>query len=396
MNKKEISEIKKQFSPSNCAITRICGCYVDGEKNKKTELRKTFLSLSEEETFKYFDIFKKTLSGTLGKNLLNMEFPLEQESEGGTQNFLLRLRDSELKDDTLTEEFFDKIIANYNYGENYYIILIHGAYDVPGKTKDGLEMEDASDEVYRFLLCSICPVNLSKAGLCYNAQNNAIEDRIRDWIVDMPDLGFLFPVFNDRSSDIHSLLYYSKNAKEFPYEFIDQLLGCSAPMTATGQKETFNALIEDTLGNACSLETVKTIHEKLNEYIEERKEDPEPPALDKQEVKRILESSGVEEELLTDFDDRFETAAGGDSAPLLVSNLVNSRRFEIKTPDVMIHVNPERVDLVEMKTIEGRPCLVIPMDENVEVNGIHVKSQDGYINPSTGEIIPEEDFSDDF
>lgn len=396
MNKKEISEIKKQFSPSNCAITRICGCYVDGEKNKKTELRKTFLSLSEEETFKYFDIFKKTLSGTLGKNLLNMEFPLEQESEGGTQNFLLRLRDSELKDDALTEEFFDKIIANYNYGENYYIILIHGAYDVPGKTKDGLEMEDASDEVYRFLLCSICPVNLSKAGLCYNAQNNAIEDRIRDWIVDMPDLGFLFPVFNDRSSDIHSLLYYSKNAKEFPYEFIDQLLGCSAPMTATGQKETFNALIEDTLGNACSLETVKTIHEKLNEYIEERKEDPEPPALDKQEVKRILESSGVEEELLTDFDDRFETAAGGDSAPLLVSNLVNSRRFEIKTPDVMIHVNPERVDLVETKTIEGRPCLVIPMDENVEVNGIHVKSQDGYINPSTGEIIPEEDFSDNF
>lgn len=390
MNKKEISEIKKQFTPANCAITRICGCYVDAEKNKKTELKKTFLSLSEEEMFKYFEIFKKTLSGTLGKNLMNMNFPLEQEAEGGTQHFLLRLRNSQLKDDQLTEAFFDKIIENYSYPENYYIILIHAAYDVPGKTKDGLDMEDASDEVYEFLLCSICPVNLSRAGLCYNAQTNSIEDRIRDWIVEMPDLGFLFPVFNDRSSDIHSLLYYSKNANEFPYEFIDQLFGCMAPMTASGQKETFNTLIEDTLGNNCNLETVKTIHEKLNEIIDERKEDPEPLALDKEEVKRLLESSGVEDEKLEDFDTKFQMAAGKESAPMLASNLVNARRFEIKTPDVMIHVNPEKVDLVETRTIDGRPCLVIPMDENVEVNGIHVKSQNSYINPATGEILEEE------
>ena len=82
MNKKEISEIKKQFSPNNCAITRICGCYVDGEKNKKTELKEAFLSLSEEEMFKYFEIFKKTLSGTIGKNLINMEFPLESGKRG--------------------------------------------------------------------------------------------------------------------------------------------------------------------------------------------------------------------------------------------------------------------------------------------------------------------------
>lgn len=143
MNKKEISEIKKQFTPANCAITRICGCYVDADKNKKTELKEAFLSLSEEEMFKYFDIFKKTLSGTLGKNLMNMEFPLDQEKEGGKQEFLMRLRASKLKDDGLIEEFYDKIIENYDYPENYYIILIHAVYDIPGKTSDGIEMDDA-------------------------------------------------------------------------------------------------------------------------------------------------------------------------------------------------------------------------------------------------------------
>ena len=247
MNKKEISEIKKQFSPANCSITRICGCYVDGDKNKKTELKEAFLSLSEEEMFKYFEIFKKTLSGTLGKNLLNMEFPTNQEADGGTQEFLMRLRASRLTDDELIQQFYDRIIENYDYPENYYIILVHAVYDIPGKSSDGLDMFDASDEIYEHLLCSICPVKLSKAGLCYNAETNLIEDRIRDWIVEMPESGFLFPVFNDRSTDIHGLLYYSKNAEALHDLFIDQVLGCTAPMSAGGQRDSFNMLVEETL-----------------------------------------------------------------------------------------------------------------------------------------------------
>ena len=168
MNKKEISEIKKQFTPDNCAITRICGCYVDGEKTKKTELTDAFLSLPEEERFKYFEIFRKTLSGTIGKNLLNMDFPTDSEMPGGGQHFLLKLRTSHLEDPNLLEEFYDKIIETYDYGENYLILLIHALYDIPGKSSDNLEMFDASDEVYDFILCSICPVKLSKAGLSYD------------------------------------------------------------------------------------------------------------------------------------------------------------------------------------------------------------------------------------
>ena len=199
-------------------------------------MKKAFLSLPEEEAFKYFDIFKHTLSGTIGKNLINMEFPLDQELNGGTQEFLMRLKDSKLQDDLLLEEFYDKVVESYEYGENYYIILIHGVYDIPGKSSDGAEMFDASDEIYEHIMCCICPVKLSKAGLCYNAETNSIQDRIRDWIVELPDVAFLFPQFNDRSTDIHGVLYYSKNANELRDIFIDELLGCTAPLSAGGQQ----------------------------------------------------------------------------------------------------------------------------------------------------------------
>ncbi|MBM6854209.1 DUF4317 domain-containing protein [Mediterraneibacter glycyrrhizinilyticus] len=373
MNKKEVLEIRKQFTPRNCAITRICGCYVDHEKNKKLESKDAFLSLPEEEAFKYFDIFKKTLSGTIGKNMLNMEFPLDAEMPGGTQEFLLKLRNSRLEDDMLLEEFYDKVIATYEYAENYYIILIHAMYDIPGKSTDDLEMFDASEDVYEYLLMSICPVSLSKAGLCYNAEDNRIEDRVRDWIVDMPDKGFLFPAFNDRNTDLHSVLYYTKKSEDLQPEMIEQLLGAQMPMSADTQKETFQMIIEDTLGEDGDYETVRNIHETLNDLIEEHKEEPEPLKLDKTDVKKIFEQSGVPAEKMENFDRNYEETAG-EKTSLLASNIAETRKFNIETPDIIIKVNPDRADLVETRIIDGRQCLVIPVDDHIEVNGINVRT----------------------
>ena len=391
MNKKEILEIRKQFTPANCAITRICGCYVDHEKNKKMESKEAFLSLPEEEAFKYFDIFKKTLSGTVGKNMLNMEFPLDAEMPGGTQEFLLKLRNSKLEDDMLLEEFYDKVIATYEYAENYYIILIHAMYDIPGKTSDDLEMFDASDEVYEYLLMSICPVSLSKAGLCYNAEDNRIEDRIRDWIVDMPDKGFLFPAFNDRGTDLHSVLYYTKKSSDLQPEMIDQLLGAKMPMSADDQKETFQMIIEDTLGEDGDYETVRNIHETLNDLIEEHKEEPEPLALDKTEMKKIFEKSGVDAEKMENFDRNFEENAG-EKASLLASNIAETKKFNIETPDVVIKVNPDRADLIETRIIDGRQCLVIPVDDHIEVNGINVRTIRQKVSPADEEASELEEY----
>lgn len=372
MNKKEIAEIKKQFTQERCAITRICGCYVDGEKNKKTELKEAFLSLPEEEMFKYFAIFRKALSGTVGKNLLTMEFPLASEEAGGTQDFLMQLRASSLKDENLLEEFYDKIIENYYSVENYLILLIHAVYDIPGKSSDGEEMFDASDEVYDHILCCICPVTLSKPGLSYDEESNAFHTRICDRVVNMPDIGFLFPAFRDRSTDVHSLLYYAAKPEELRMEFVEPVLGCNLPLSAGDQKETFQTIVEETLGDACDYEVVKNIHEKLNEMIEEKKDELDPVVLDRAEVKRLLEYSGVEEEKLSSFEEKYEEAAGTDTC-FVASNVANTRQFEIKTPDVVVKVSPDRMDLVETKVINGRKCLVISLDNSVEVNGITVR-----------------------
>lgn len=370
----EILEIRKQMKHENCAITKVSGCYIDGEKTIKTKFTESFLCLPEEETFKYFEIFKKALSGTIGKNLINMEFPLETEFNGGTQEFLLKLRDSELKDEVMLDEFYEKVIQAYDYPGNYLILIVYAAYDVPGKTNDKLMMEDASDEVYRYILCSLCPVNLSKPGLSYHEDLNQIGKRIQDWVVGMPNNGFLFPAFNDRSTDIHSILYYSKDSEELHDDFVNQLFGCTVPMSAGGQRESFQTLIKETLGEECEYEIVRNIHEKLNDILEEHKlkEIPEPLTLDKNEVKSIFAESGVEEEKLAEFEKNYEKVTG-ENTTLMAANVVNTRSFEVKTPDVVVKVNPERVDLVQTKLVDGRKCLVIEITDQVEVNGILVK-----------------------
>jgi hypothetical protein len=373
MNKKEVAELKRLFHPDRSPITRICGCYVDGEKQQKSRLKEAFLSLPEEEMFKYFDIFRKSLSGTIGRNLLDMSFPLAQEAEGGTQEFLMRLKNSKLQDDALLDAFYDRIIETFLYPENYYIILIHCAYDIPQKASDGIELFDSSDYVYEFLLCSICPVKLTKPGLSYIEETNSIGERIRDWFVEPPMTAFLFPAFTDRNTDIHNLLYYSKNPDELNADFAHELLGCELPLTASTQKDTFNQLVADTLQDECTYETVRTIHETLNNLIEERKDDPEPLALDKNDFRRLLSESGASEETLEHFDDDFEQQTNGDShASFFVSNVTSTRKFEIRTPDIVIQVKPESAALIETRIIDGRPCFVIPATDSVEVNGIPV------------------------
>lgn len=420
MVKQEISEIKKLFTQNNCSITRICGCYVDGEKNKKAQFRQAFLALPEEEMFKYFEILRKVLSGSLGKNLLTLDFPLALEMAGmagagdvggdtlsgtaasedtlsedtdsahslpravlpddplpdGIPNahaFLMALKDSKLKDEALLEQYYDKIIENYEYVGNYLILIVHDVYDVPGRTTDGIDMDDASDDIYEYILSCICPVELSKPGLSYDAEENTFHNRNRDWVVSLPESGFLFPAFNDRSSDIHSVLYYSKNPEELRETFVEQLLGCPLPMSADSQKETFQALIEDTLGEDCGIEVVKNIHDRFTELAEEHKEAPEPVILDKNEVKTILADSGVSNDKLSEFDRCYDETAG-ENTSLLMSNVMNTRSFEVKTPDVVIKVSPDRTDLIETRNIDGRECLVIALDGSVSVNGITVRA----------------------
>ena len=380
MTRKELNEIKSQYTLEECGILRLCGCYVDGERNKITQFNENFLNLPEEEKHKYFDIFKKTLSGTPGKNLVDMKFNVDAYADEGARTFLMNLRDSGLKDDRLLDEFYDRIINNYSYVGNYLILLINQVYDIPAVTTDNIEMDDASDEVYSYILCSICHVNLSKPGLGYDEEDNNFHDKKQNHMVDVPDVGFLFPAFNKRSADEDMTLFYTKDVSEFEDGLIDCLLDCAVPLPAKQQKETFTSLVNEALGEEADLEIVKNIHENLEQIIEEKKqESPAPVMLDKTEMKDLLEKSGVKEEKLENFEEHFEMAAG-EHGKLVASNVSSGKKFEVKTPDVVIKINSDKTDIVSTQVIDGRQCLVIQIDERLEVNGISV-------NPDTGEVI---------
>ena len=380
MTRKELNEIKSQYTLEDCGILRLCACYVDGERNKITQFNENFLNLPEEEKHKYFDIFKKTLSGTPGKNLVDMKFNVDAYADEGARTFLMNLRDSGLNDDRLLNEFYDRIINNYSYVGNYLILLINQVYDIPAVTTDNIEMDDASDEVYSYILCSICHVNLSKPGLGYDEEDNNFHDKKQNHMVDVPDVGFLFPAFNKRSADEDMTLFYTKDVSEFEDGLIDCLLDCAVPLPAKQQKETFTSLVNEALGEEADLEIVKNIHENLEQIIEEKKqESPAPVMLDKTEMKDLLEKSGVKEEKLENFEEHFEMAAG-EHGKLVASNVSSGKKFEVKTPDVVIKINSDKTDIVSTQVIDGRQCLVIQIDERLEVNGISV-------NPDTGEVI---------
>ncbi len=371
MIKTELNELKKLYTPKKCSITRMAGCYVDGEKNKKAVFSRSFLSLPEEEMYKYLDFLKKALSGNIGKTAHTLDFTNESEKQGGQQDFLLKLRNSKLEDEGLLDEYFGRIISSFEYVGNYLILVVHDAYDVPGKTADGMVNDDASEEVYDYILTVICPVDLADAGLSFDPKSGEFHNRKRDWIVGMPVLGYLFPAFNDRSSDIHSCMYYSKDAENLNESFIDMMLGAIEPMTACEQKETFEQIVEETLGEECSFTSIKNIHEEMTRMVADSAENNMPLTMEKSDIRNLLEASGSSNEKLSTFDDKYEKVVAEDR-PLMMSNVFNSRSFDVKTPDVVIKVKPDRTDLVSEQEVEGRDCIVIELNGDVTVNGIKV------------------------
>lgn len=363
MKKKEISEIKKIFTPANCTLTRICSCYVDAEKNKRAELKEAFLSLPEDEAYKYFNIFRGALSGTVAKNLINLEFP-KKLSLDAPDDLLLDLRDSRLNDEEFIKQFYDRVIENYDYNENYYIVLVHGIYDIPGKSTDGATMYDASDFVYEFIQCAICPVKLTKGALSYNTDKNAVEARKRDWIVEAPDTGFLYPAFNNRQTDIHETLFYNKNPKYDPEKLIANVLGAKAPMAANDEKGVFNNITEEVLGDNCTFKNVTAIYDSIVEKVEESEDGI--AKLDLYQIKKLLEDNGADQEKLNEL----EALDYKSFYELSATNVVNTKCFEVKTEGLEIKIKPDFTQRVECRMIDGRPCVVMAVSDHLEVNGI--------------------------
>ena len=328
MRKKDILELKKRFKKDYCTFSKMCGCYVNGEKNILLKFRETFLNLDEDEYFKYLEIAKKVLSGTMGNNILELNFPLNEDLINEKQISLMQLKNSQLNDDTLLDDFYKSIIENYDYTGNFLILVFNDSYDVLTKTKDNQKL-DESEEVYEYILCAICPVELSEPGLRYFEEDNTIKTRIRDWVVKPPANGFVFPAFIDRSSDVNSIMYYTKNAKDSHPELMENTLGCDSKQTATIQKEAFKSIIKDSFPDEALADKVfMDVQENLNNMIEEYNEmyddtDKEPISLKYKDIQNLLIESGVSKELTSKIEKSF-VESFGDDVPL-AENLIDSK-----------------------------------------------------------------------
>ena len=288
---------------------------------------------------------------------------------------LSQLRSTGLKDGQVRRAFYEKVIASLDMEDsNYLILLAHDAYDVPYRGKDGEDQADASDTVFTYIVCAICPVKDGKLELGYFSGENEFHSNVAKQIVGAPELGFLFPAFDDRSANIYNALFYSRKADELHQEFIDAVFHTEPPMSAAEQREAFQSALSEALEEDCSMEVVQAVHEQLREKIEQHKEskDPEPLKVTAQDVGSILQDCGVPEERVAAFREKCDEQFGG-SAALAPANLIDSKRFEVKTEQVTISVDPEYSYQVETRVIDGKRYILIPADEGVEVNGMAVE-----------------------
>ena len=374
MNQKEISELKRRFRLGKNAIGRIYGCYVNSQKEIVSYLDESLDRMPEEEAEKYLALLKKTLSGALGRNLIDIVFSTQQVADSDEHRRLMALRDSRLKDGEVRQEFYQTVIDSLDMGEsNYLILLAHDAYDVPHRGKDGEDRADEGDTVFSYIVCCVCPVKDGKLELSYCAGENEFHNCAPSQIVSPPELGFLFPAFDDRAANIYNALTYARKPDELHQEFLDAIFHTEPPMSAGEQREAFQTALREGLEGACGLEVVQAVHGRLTELVEEHKasKNPEPLTVSKHTMRGILEASGVPEEKAQAFEEKYDEAfEGGAVSP---KNLINVKECVVRTANATIKVDPDCGDLVETRLINGRKYILVRVEGDVEFNGIQVQ-----------------------
>lgn len=377
MNEKEIGEIRRHLRRERSNITAIYGCYVNENKEIISEFRQSTGMMPENESDKYYALLRKTLSGSIGKNLIDINFKTTQVAGSPEHKLLMDLRASKLQDEELRRAFCRKIIDSVVLEENYLILMACDAYDVPFKSKDDSFRKDQSEETYNYFVCSICPVKQTKPNLHYVPEEKLFHDGAMNHMVGAPALGFLFPAFDNRSTNIYNALYYTRNVKLGQDALIETLFHTNVPKPAAQQKKSFEALLTTSLGEECSMDVVQTVHEQLCQRIELHKESKvaDPLLVSKEDVKDVLVSCGVSDQNLSKFSVDYDEAFGFE-ADLHPKNIIDNKHFEVKTPDVVIKVAPDRADLIETRVIGGVKYIMICADEDVEVNGVSIHIQD--------------------
>lgn len=369
MNEKEVSEIRRRFRADKSNINHVRGVFVNEKKEIVSEFDQSLGMLSEEESGAILSVLKKALSGYIGRNLIDISFSNEQVLNSEEHKLLSTLRSSELRDNDAVHALYEKILPSIEMDGNYLIMLAYDSYDVFSKSASGEDGD--SSESFSYILCAVCPIKSSKYSLTYYIHENRIRNVCEDAVISAPEFGFMFPTFDDRKTNIYNALYYTKSVSEKREGFINAVFNTELPMPAAEQKETFNSLLAET---ECSFDVVESVHAELSAMIDNHKEsrEEEPLTVSKTTVKDILRTSGVAEDKLEVFEKKFDESFG-ENAELSPQNIIDRNKFDLRTADATIKIDPERSEIVETRVIDGTKYILIRADSDVEVNGVNIR-----------------------
>ena len=375
MTEKELREIKRRFRPDKTNIPRIVGCFVNASGQIIHRISQTLGMGEDTVSEKLLSVMKRTLSGALGTNLTDLAFSTEQVLKDPKHALLMKLRDSHLKDEEALKEFFTAVSETVSFEGNYVILLANDVYDVPTHRKDG-EGADSS-ESFNYIVCAVCPVKNMPESLSFKEADSLFHAISPSAVLCPPELGFMFPCFDDRRTNIYNALYYVRSVSESYPEFTERVFSAGAPIPPKAQREYFSECLAEALGDELSYQVVRTVHEELDEMIRVHKDtkDPEPLTVTKHTVKTVLAGCGIDEEKLKKLDEGMDEAFG-KNAELRPRNLVTPNKFELSTPEVTVKVDPEHRDLVSTQIIGGEKYLTIKLTSGMLVNGINVSLED--------------------
>lgn len=373
MNKKDLNELRKNFSSASDLFTlnHVVSAFVDAEKNIKCIKSDAFHNIPSEECDCYMETLRRVLAGTLGKGLLEYEFPNEAYEETGAQHIFYEALQSKLFDESAVNLMLDQIVKNMEYVSTYAILIGHCTYTVFNKTRND-EINPYDSIEYSFLVTAICPVEVRIDGLIYNEDDNAIEKKTAyDRIVsEVPTDGFLYPTFTGRGPDVNHVLYSARKPKEINTSIVENVLGCKFICTANQEKENFHHLLEDVVADELSYTIITDVNEKLKSIAEEYKNDAELPSVDDIQMRDILLDSGVSEEKAEQVQNLYREITR--EKPLSVCNITENKTVLV-TEGVTVQISKDSTSKVRTQYINGKRYLLIYIDEpQIKVNGMNV------------------------
>jgi hypothetical protein len=300
-----------------------------------------------------------------------MNFSTKQVESGEEHGLLSKLRSSALKDEEALDKFYANAIEATKIEGGFAILIAYDTYDVFSYGNDGAE--SGSSEMFSYIVCAICPVKNLPESLSFREADSLFHTVSESAVLASCELGFMFPAFDDRKTNIYNALFYTRSLEESYPDFKRNIFAAEPHMPPKAQKATINECLAEVLSEECSLEVVRSVHAQFGEMVESHKEsrDPEPLRITKETVKTVLAGCGVDGEKIEKIDTVFDESFG-KGAELVPKNIVTVNKFELETPEVSIKVDPEHRDIISTQTVNGEKYLMIRLTGGVTVNGINL------------------------